>query len=104
MAPRRMADPSRALGVLKALSAMGVRISIDDFGAGYSSLSYLTSFPVHELKIDGSFIRQLQAGNRNAAVVRSTIDLGHRLGLAVVRNVSRTKHADAADGTGLRSR
>jgi diguanylate cyclase (GGDEF)-like protein len=80
-----MANPEGALEVLGSLAALGVRIAIDDFGTGYSSLSYLTRFPAHELKIDGSFVRQLgSADSRHAAVVRSTIELGHSLGMAVV--------------------
>ena len=61
---------------------MGLRISIDDFGTGYSSLAYLRQLPVHELKIDRSFVRQMSEGD--AVIVRSTISLGHDLGLTVV--------------------
>jgi len=77
-----MADPGRALQVLARLCAMGLRISIDDFGTGYSSLAYLRQLPVHELKIDRSFVRQMSEGD--AVIVRSTISLGHDLGLTVV--------------------
>jgi diguanylate cyclase (GGDEF)-like protein len=79
-----MADAQRARDVLVALDRLGVQIAIDDFGTGYSSLSYLTSLPASTLKIDGSFIRDLAEGSRQAAVVRATIDMGHSLGLAVV--------------------
>jgi diguanylate cyclase (GGDEF)-like protein len=79
-----MANVERALRVLKELTDLGVRIAIDDFGTGYSSLSYLTSLPAHELKIDGKFIRELAPGSREAAIVRSTIDMGHSLGLTIV--------------------
>ncbi|MCA1644696.1 MAG: EAL domain-containing protein [Chloroflexi bacterium] len=79
-----MADPERALNTLGRLSAMGVEIAIDDFGTGYSSLSYLTRLPAHHLKIDRTFVRDLADETRQAAVVRSTIELGHTLGLRVV--------------------
>jgi diguanylate cyclase (GGDEF)-like protein len=79
-----MADPERALNTLMRLSAMGVEIAIDDFGTGYSSLSYLTRLPAHHLKIDRTFVRDLGDETRQAAVIRSTIELGHTLGLRVV--------------------
>jgi EAL domain-containing protein (putative c-di-GMP-specific phosphodiesterase class I) len=63
---------------------MGVEIAIDDFGTGYSSLSYLTRLPAHHLKIDRTFVRNLGDETRQAAVIRSTIELGHTLGLRVV--------------------
>ncbi len=77
-----MGDPDRALEVLARLCGMGLRIAIDDFGTGYSSLAYLRQLPVHELKIDRSFVRQMSEGD--AVLVRSTINLGHELGLTVV--------------------
>jgi EAL domain-containing protein (putative c-di-GMP-specific phosphodiesterase class I) len=77
-----MVDPARALEVLARLCGMGLRIAIDDFGTGYSSLAYLRQLPVHELKIDRSFVRQMSEGD--AVIVRSTISLGHELGLTVV--------------------
>src|SRR5207237_10565802 len=79
-----MVDVDRAMQVLQDLRDLGVQVAIDDFGTGYSSLSYLTSLPAHELKIDGRFIRDLSQGSRAAAVVRSTIDMAHSLGLTVV--------------------
>ena len=79
-----MADPARALAVLTRLSEMGIRLSIDDFGVGYSSLSYLKRLPVHEIKIDRSFVAQMDADEDDAFIVRSTIDLGRNLGLNVV--------------------
>jgi diguanylate cyclase (GGDEF)-like protein len=79
-----MDDPVRALQTLDRLHAMGVDLSIDDFGTGYSSLSYLKRLPVHELKIDKSFVMNLESGTDDAAIVRSTIDLGHHMGLRVV--------------------
>jgi diguanylate cyclase (GGDEF)-like protein/PAS domain S-box-containing protein len=79
-----MADPVRALKVLTRLSTMGVRIGIDDFGTGYSSLAYLKRLPVHEIKIDKSFVLHMAQDESDEAIVRSTISLGHDLGLLVV--------------------
>jgi diguanylate cyclase (GGDEF)-like protein len=77
-------DPERALGMLNAIAALGVKLSIDDFGTGYSSLSHLARMPVHEVKIDRSFIKELESNPEFATVVRSAIDMGHSLGLQVV--------------------
>jgi diguanylate cyclase (GGDEF)-like protein len=79
-----MSDPTRTMAILNKLNDMGVRLSIDDFGTGYSSLSYLKRLPVTELKIDKSFVMDMLADDSNAVIVRSTIDLGRNLGLAVV--------------------
>jgi diguanylate cyclase (GGDEF)-like protein len=79
-----MADPQRALTALTELRELGVAISIDDFGTGYSSMSYLKQLPVDELKIDRSFVMDMLAEGHDAVLVRSSIDLGHNLGLAVV--------------------
>jgi EAL domain-containing protein (putative c-di-GMP-specific phosphodiesterase class I) len=79
-----MNDPVRALQTLERLYAMGIELSIDDFGTGYSSLSYLKRLPVHELKIDKSFVMNMDQEADNATIVRSTIDLGHNMGLRVV--------------------
>jgi EAL domain-containing protein (putative c-di-GMP-specific phosphodiesterase class I) len=57
---------------------------VDDFGTGFSSLAYLSRLPVNELKIDRSFVNDMHPGGRNSAIVRSTIGLGHELGLRVV--------------------
>lgn len=77
-------DPARALHMLDAIAALGVSLSIDDFGTGYSSLSHLARMPVHEMKIDRSFIQNLESDPEFATVVRSAIDMGHGLGLKVV--------------------
>ncbi|MEY4763520.1 MAG: hypothetical protein RI907_193 [Pseudomonadota bacterium] len=79
-----MDDPQRALTTLNKLHALGVKLSIDDFGTGYSSLAYLKQLPVDELKIDKSFVMNMQDDLQDAKIVRSTIDLAHNLGLNVV--------------------
>jgi len=81
-----MDDPDQALDVLKRLDHIGVRMSIDDFGAGYSSLSYLKRLPVHDIKIDKSFVLGLGATTnlKDAAIVRSVIAMAQALSLKVV--------------------
>jgi diguanylate cyclase len=78
-----MADPEQCRETLATLSDLGVWLSIDDYGTGYCSLSYLQNLPVDELKLDRAFLRDLTVG-RNAAIVRSTIELAHALGLRMV--------------------
>jgi len=79
-----MIDPPAAIETLRRIHDLGVAISIDDFGTGHSSLSYLTQLPVDQLKIDRSFVRDLTAPGNGAAVVNAIIDLGHHLGLEIV--------------------
>ena len=79
-----MADPQRSLEVVGQLSQAGVRVALDDFGTGYSSLAYLKHLPVDELKIDRSFVASMATDVADAAIVQTTIDLGRRLGIAVV--------------------
>jgi diguanylate cyclase (GGDEF)-like protein len=79
-----LADPMRARVVLARLSEMGIRLAIDDFGSGYSSLAYLKRLPVGEIKIDRSFVMNMEEDENDAVIVRSTIDLGRNLGLCVV--------------------
>ncbi len=79
-----MDDPVRAQQTLERLHAMGVDLSIDDFGTGYSSLAYLKRLPVDELKIDKSFVLNMENDVGDTKIVRSTIDLGHNMGLRVV--------------------
>jgi diguanylate cyclase len=77
-------DPKRAAATLAGLEALGVRLSLDDFGTGYSSLVLLRKIPVAEIKIDKSFVAHLAHDPEDAAIVRSTVDLAHSLGLHVV--------------------
>jgi len=79
-----MDDPQRAEATLNRLSERGFKLSIDDFGTGYSSLAYLKRLPVDELKIDKSFVINMEKDEDDAKIVRSTIDLAHNLGLTVV--------------------
>jgi diguanylate cyclase (GGDEF)-like protein len=79
-----MPDRSRARDILARLQDSGIRIAIDDFGTGYSSLAYLRDLPINELKLDRSFIVPMTHCPRAAALVASTINLAHSLGLTVV--------------------
>jgi diguanylate cyclase (GGDEF)-like protein len=77
-------DPARAAEVLEQLAAAGVTVSLDDFGQGQTSLGYLSRLPVHELKIDRSFVTDMHENPAHAAIVRSIVDLGHNLSMRVV--------------------
>ncbi len=79
-----MADTEETLKVLAPLKAMGVRVSIDDFGTGFSSLSNLKRLPIDELKIDKTFVTEMASKKKDGLIVRSTIDLAHALGLVAV--------------------
>ena len=79
-----MTEPARAQRLLEQLSGLGVRISIDDFGAGYTSLGQLKTLPVNELKIDKSFVMTMTEDRSNSLIVHSIVDLGHNLGLTIV--------------------
>jgi EAL domain-containing protein (putative c-di-GMP-specific phosphodiesterase class I) len=79
-----LVDPAGSLATLERLHALGVKLSIDDFGTGYSSLGRLRELPIHEVKIDQSFVRGIATDHRDRAVVRSAVQLGHALDLEVV--------------------
>jgi EAL domain-containing protein (putative c-di-GMP-specific phosphodiesterase class I) len=79
-----MLDPVRSRATVMRLRELGVRLSVDDYGTGYSSLRYLQQLPVDELKIDRSFIRHMVSNESDLMIVRSTVDLAHGLGLSVV--------------------
>jgi diguanylate cyclase len=79
-----LADPQRAAGELARLNEAGVRVSLDDFGQGQTSLRHLSRLPLHELKIDREFVGDMDVDEAHATIVRSMIELGHNLGLHVV--------------------
>ncbi|MBV8220536.1 MAG: EAL domain-containing protein, partial [Solirubrobacterales bacterium] len=79
-----MSDPDRSLITLTRLSQLGVGLSVDDYGTGYSSLANLRRLPIDELKIDRSFVSPMLSDESDLIIVRSTINLGHDLGLKVV--------------------
>ncbi|MEP7262235.1 MAG: EAL domain-containing protein, partial [Usitatibacter sp.] len=87
-----MDDPRSAQATLRKLRDLGIATSIDDYGTGYSSLAYIKQLAVNELKIDRTFVAGMEADARNAAIVRSTIELGHNLGLTVVAEGAETDH------------
>ncbi|UCE76249.1 MAG: EAL domain-containing protein [Gammaproteobacteria bacterium] len=88
-----MHDLDTARAILNKLNAMGLKLSIDDFGTGFSSLSYLTRLPVDALKIDKSFVIDMHNNEGNAAIVRSVIDMAHHMGLKVVAEGIETQEA-----------
>jgi EAL domain-containing protein (putative c-di-GMP-specific phosphodiesterase class I) len=88
-----MADPVRVIEVLDKLKQLGVRLSLDDFGTGSSSLSYLKHLPLDELKIDRSFVLAMTESEPDAVIVRSTTELARRLGLRVVAEGVETSEA-----------
>jgi EAL domain-containing protein (putative c-di-GMP-specific phosphodiesterase class I) len=79
-----MTDPKRAAVVLQQLRRIGVDVAIDDYGTGHASLNYLKQFDIDELKIDRSFIMNLDVNSSDAIIVASTVELGHNLGLRIV--------------------
>jgi diguanylate cyclase (GGDEF)-like protein len=96
-----LADPFRVRQVLTRLNEMGLKLAIDDFGTGYSSLAYLKRLPVQTIKIDKSFVTGMCEDSSDATIVRSTIDLGRNLGLAIVAEGVETRETwDALRGLG----
>lgn len=79
-----MVDPEHALEVVRELASLGVLISIDDFGTGYSSLSYLRDLPVHAVKLDKSFVIDLERNDDNRVIVESTVQMAHALKLEII--------------------
>ncbi|MGH7794611.1 MAG: putative bifunctional diguanylate cyclase/phosphodiesterase [Candidatus Binatia bacterium] len=79
-----MSDPQRVIRTLNQIRQLGVRFAIDDFGTGYSSFAYLTKLPVSCIKIDKSFVQNIESDRDNSVIVKSIVDLGHNLGLKVV--------------------
>jgi EAL domain-containing protein (putative c-di-GMP-specific phosphodiesterase class I)/CHASE2 domain-containing sensor protein len=105
-----MSDTPRAVASLEAWRDLGAAVSIDDYGTGHSSLAYLQSLPATEIKIDGSFVRNLAANARSAIMVKSTIAMAHELGLEVVAEgvedertlaMLRAMGCDTAQGYGI---
>lgn len=90
-----MRDPGRAARVMEGLRAMGVRISIDDFGTGHSSLGYLKRFPIDRLKVDRSFVRDLPHNSDDVAITRAVIAMAHSLKMTVV--AEGVEHQDQFD-------
>jgi diguanylate cyclase (GGDEF)-like protein len=87
-----MVDPERARRLLTRLNQLGIRLAIDDFGAGYTSLAQLKTLPVTELKVDRSFVLTMDTDPANALIVRSVVELGHNLGLTAVAEGVETQH------------
>ena len=105
-----MRDPERSLAVLEGLAGLGVRLSVDDFGTGHSSLAYLARLPVASLKIDRAFVGGLVRETANRSIVSTTVELGQRLGLEVVAEgveddavlaILRTLGCELAQGFGI---
>ncbi|QJI30826.1 EAL domain-containing protein [Pseudomonas sp. ADAK18] len=88
-----MHNPQQALRVLEQLRDCGISLSVDDFGTGYSSLAQLQRLPVQELKIDKSFVRNLDSTSGDGVIVRSTIEMSHNLGLKVVAEGVEFEHS-----------
>ncbi|MGI5240957.1 putative bifunctional diguanylate cyclase/phosphodiesterase [Dactylosporangium sp. CA-139066] len=91
-----MANPAQATATLRQLHDLGVHLSIDDYGTGYSSMAYLKQLPVDELKVDRTFVQHMDTDHDDAVLVRGAIELGHNLGMTVVaEGVEGSAHVDA---------
>ena len=87
-----MQDPDMAQAVMGALDELGVQLAVDDYGTGYSSLEYLLKLPINEIKLDRAFSAHLVDEIRSVAIVRSTVDLTHALGLRMVAEGVENEH------------
>ncbi len=97
-----MQNPARSLEALRQLRSLGVRLSIDDFGTGYSSLNYIRGLPVHEVKIDKSFVDAVDTDPANRAIIRAVVELADSLGLTTVaEGVEEASQALALEGAGV---
>lgn len=79
-----MSEPKRAIACIERLGALGVQVSIDDFGTGYSSMTYLKQLMIAKIKIDRSFVKDMVTNHNDNVIVRSSVELGHNLGLKVI--------------------
>jgi EAL domain-containing protein (putative c-di-GMP-specific phosphodiesterase class I) len=79
-----MYDIEKAVELLAALRQLGIRLAMDDYGTGYSSMAQLKRLPIHEMKIDKSFVMDLHHNKDDTIIVRSTIELGHNMGLILI--------------------
>jgi len=77
-------NPEDAIAKIKQIKKLGVRFALDDFGTGYSSLQYLKQLPIDQIKIDQSFIRDIETDINNAAIVKTIIAMSHAMGLEVI--------------------
>ena len=77
-------DAAQAMQVLESLSAHGIAVALDDFGTGFSSMSYLQHLPLDILKIDRSFVADVETNPRNASICRALLSLGHSMGLTII--------------------
>ena len=89
-------DSEATLSAMHQLQTLGVRMSLDDFGTGYSSLSYLRKFPFQKIKVDGSFVRDLESDDSAIAIVRAVASMGANLGMAHCRGRRRDDGAARA--------
>ena len=94
-----MVNKSQTVQHLKKIKSLGVKISVDDFGKGYSSLTYLKDLPIDKLKIDQSFIKESDRDNSDSILVKTIIGMAHHLDLQVIaEGVERLTHVDLLKG------